>query len=169
MKKLIFYYAFFLLAVMLMTFVSCSKDGSNPVNTTKNGFFTAKVDGKDFAADPLLSGGSYATIAGEPLLSFFGRTAAGQAISISGNVPKPGTYVFDETTEISASYYEDFDAPSISTLFVTPNTDGIAGEVTFTEISNKRVKGTIYFTGTNGESLGKKKVITEGKFDITLY
>ncbi|RWY47233.1 hypothetical protein [Mucilaginibacter gilvus] len=155
----------FAVAFATLTVSSCKKDSNNtPANT-----ISAKVDG----TATVFNSNAFAVTGTSGSLSFTaiqGTAANGTSISVTIN----GSPVAGKTYSNTAA--SDDDKPLV--LFNTKNDDTFINDddaasqvtVTISSASATRISGTfsggltVFSTGTGGA----KKVISEGKFDVTI-
>ena len=111
------------------------------------------------------------TMAGSTL-SFLGSSTDGKAIQFVVNgIDGTGTYQIGGGANISvaASYTEvNINNPANTQIWQAPFDDSVAGEISFSEVSANKVKGTFSFQCKNVNGDGSVKNVTEGSFNVNL-
>ncbi len=163
-------YLFVLTLVLtgLFTFSCKSDDDGGGGGGAAEGTITAKVNGAGFTSSSMTTSG---TMVGTTL-SFLGTNSEGKSIQFVVNgLDGTGTYQIGGGANISiaASYSEvNLSNPGNSQVWQAPFDDSVAGEISFSEISNSKVKGTFTFECKNVNGDGSIKNVTEGSFNVTL-
>ena len=136
------------LAMVLIT--SCKKDDDN--NDLYPEGLHCKVDGIAWSANAGL------TATKTTILSIVGDNADGTKLRVSIEDLSTGTYVINSFTNISVYTFSGFDFPPL-------NTEEGSLVVEDHDAEKKKIQGTFYFTGDNGQ--GDRVYLTEGTFNIT--
>ena len=163
---------------MALIFTACNKDDSmeeeeqGGANTSE--FFTAKVDGADFAAsnDPAtLIGGQKNTANGSTVLTCQGSTNDGNAINFNIlDYNGPGTYTTGDALANPnlIQYLEINPVAGWGSNLDTAAVGGLRpGSIEITKDENGVVEGTFSFEGYNADDMTTKNV-TEGRFKVVM-
>jgi hypothetical protein len=157
-------------ALMLFTFSSCKKDNSDIPKLSKN-TISAKVDGT-LTTFNIGAAGAKLVEGSDEISSFSGASADGTVMSITF------TGALNAGRTFTNSAADENDKPLViflekdgTTFLNGEDTPANALTVTITSISGNQIKGT--FSGRLVEAVignddPPSKVITEGKFDVTL-
>ncbi len=173
LSNLLFFFSITLLVL------SCSKDSdpNNPNDDFNKSVVTAKIDGKAFKSNPIITYGAIVNYPGITNFTFEGIDDNDARIAITGklNSSSKGTYKIESNENedylIFAVYTINAEKdPSNAKSFYAPvNENEVVGEMTITEISEKRMKGTFYFTANELGNENSEVKITDGTFDIYFY
>ncbi|PNQ73848.1 hypothetical protein C1T31_05820 [Hanstruepera neustonica] len=157
----------------MVTLTSCKSDddGGNPFNVgASSGTIEAKIDGNQFTSLAITSFANMASGGGQTTLVIQGNTQS-QAINIVINgYEGVGSYeISDNNVFITASYIEpNISNPSETQTWTAPYQDsGVIGEISISEETDTKVKGTFSFDCKNSND-DTIKSVTEGSFDLTL-
>lgn len=173
---------YFVLCLALVA-TACSSDDDNPENDPNNNnqgggggeFFTAKVDGVDFAAstDPAtLIGGTKATGNGMTIVTGQGSTNTGDFINFSiTGYNGPGSYATADNmmnpNQIQYGKLNGQSADVWASNLATAAAGIPAGEIVITVDADGVVEGTFTFTGYNPADMTTKD-ITQGSFKFNV-
>lgn len=172
--KNLFSVALLLLVVFSSFSVSCKSDddGEGGGGTAAEGTITAKVNGSNFTSLEMATSGQMVTAGGTTTLMILGSSMDqnGIALNISG-LDGTGTYQIGGGANVfvNASYTEaNVSNPMNSQVWQAPYDDSVAGEISISELSETKAKGTFHFSAKNVNGDGSIKNITEGSFNVTL-
>lgn len=161
-------FAFLLAATSILNFSCKSDDDGGGGGAAAEGTISAKVNGNQFNSLSMTTSG---TMAGSTL-SFLGSSTDGKAIQFVVNgIDGTGTYQIGGGANISvaASYTEvNINNPANTQIWQAPFDDSVAGEISFSEVSANKVKGTFSFQCKNVNGDGSVKNVTEGSFNVNL-
>lgn len=160
-----------LFGALALTSCSSDDDGGNPANATAGeGTISAKIDGNSFTSLEITSMANKVNAGGQSTLVIQGNTQS-QAFNFTLNgYDGVGTYEFTDANVFRvASYIEpNVSNPANSQTWSAPyENSGVAGEISISEETDSRIKGTFFFTGKNSND-GSTKSITEGSFNLSL-
>lgn len=169
-------YLLFLFTITLSV-LACSKDSdSNDINNNSDkNIITAKVNGKDYKSNPLLTAGAALSLDNVLTFTIQGVDDNDAKIHITGriNSTSKGTYKIqsDEANDyvIFGSYILNgqTDPANVKYFFSSSNEKEVYGEITFTEITTSRLKGTFYFNANEIDNEANEVKITNGAFNIS--
>jgi uncharacterized protein DUF6252 len=152
-------------AGVLLFCLSCKKDNEPPGTDVGSGTVTAKVDGVAWQSKNEVDGAVYVEAGGGHNIQAY--AADGSYISLLIPVPiSSGTTLTSDNGSLTAQYKPDFQGAiaysSIPTL--------APGTITFTTVSNSKIKGTFTFTGLyiDGTGTQNEVQVTNGTFDFDL-
>jgi len=174
MKTKSLFSAVLLLLVVFSSFsVSCkSDDDGGSGGSAAEGTISAKVSGTQFNSMEMATSGTMVNAGGSTTLSILGSNADGKAINIIVNgFDGEGTYQIGGGSNIfvAGSYMEtNISNPMNSQTWQAPYDDSVAGEVSFSSVSDSNVKGTFHFEAKNVNGDGSIKNITDGSFNVNL-
>src|SRR5690606_11476549 len=160
--------ALFVFSISVLTFSCKSDDDGGGGGNAAEGTISAKVNGQQFNSLAMTTSG---TMVGGTL-SFLGSSTDGKAIQFVVNgLDGTGTYQIGGGANISiaASYTEvNINNPSNSQVWQAPFDSSAAGEISFSEVSSSKVKGTFSFQCKNVNGDGSMRNVTEGSFNVNL-
>lgn len=163
----------FVMVSTMMSLTSCSSDddGGDPGDAAAaSGTISAKIDGNSFTSLEITSFANKVTAGGQTTLVIQGNTQS-QAFSFTINgYDGVGTYEFSDANVFRVASYIEPDAsnPANSETWSAPyQNSGVAGELSISEETDSRIKGTFFFTGKNSND-DSIKSITDGSFNLTL-
>lgn len=160
--------AFLLISTSIFTFSCKSDDDGGGGGSAAEGTISAKVNGTQFNSMTMATTGTSVA----DMISISGTSTDGKNISITVNgIDGTGTYQIGGGANISvaASYLEtNISNPSNSQTWQAPYDDTVAGEISFSEISSTKAKGTFSFECKNVNGDGSMRTVTEGSFNVNL-
>lgn len=156
---------------LIFTGVSCSSDDDGgDGGEAANGTIQAKVDGSNFSSNPQLSAATQVNAGGTTTITVQGNDNSGKGIVIVMNgVTGEGTYQIGggANVSISVSYIEaNASNPQATQIWQAPFDSTVAGEISISEFTTTKVKGTFNFTGKNVNGDNSTKEITDGSFNM---
>ena len=145
------------LLTMIVVFTSCNKDDDTGTPSDGDGTMQLKYDGTSWSATLSVVGTNT-----NGSVNITGTDASQhQAGIMVYNVNGAGTYKIGAGLQNMAKWTQGLGQ---SDTYVANGVLG-SGEITFTEITDKKAVGTFHFTGYN--TTNGKINITEGKFSVT--
>ncbi len=162
-----------LMAVVAVSLTSCKKDDDGGGGgSAGSGTVVAKVGGSNFKSMEIASTATETTAGGSTTITIQGSDANGKGIFIYiNNYDGIGTYEFsDSNVFVNATYVEaNINNPLDSKTWSAPYTDsGVVGEVSISEKTDTKIKGTFNFTAKNVNGDQSLKNITDGSFNLDL-
>jgi hypothetical protein len=143
---------------------ACEKD-----KNTVAGTCSVKIDGVLVDINKQLTATYYDTGSINSYLIISGLGTDNQGITVNVVFPdtqlKPGTYVLSADTYNYLAWYKSGFSEAYSADDVN---DGGIATITLETISETRAKGTFSGKLVNDENLAEQKIITEGKFDVSV-
>jgi hypothetical protein len=151
---------------------ACGGDGGAPGGGGGGSGFTAKIDGKDWAAAPISIAATASPVPGGIILLGSQNTnGAVTGITITLNdITGPGTYALGVGPGVYggiASVGEGSGGGGNANVWETP-LDGVSGAITLTAVGAGRIAGTFQFNAAPGRrnTAGGTRTVTDGHFDL---
>lgn len=152
-------------AGLLILCFSCKKDDDGPGTDVGSGSVTATVDGQSWQSKNEVDGAVYSNVQGSHTIQAY--AADGSFISLLVPVSiSSGTTLNAENGSLSAQYKPDFEGTTSYSTIPTL----APGTITFTTVSNSKIKGTFTFTGLyiDGTGTQQEVQVTNGTFEFNL-
>lgn len=155
-----------------LTTTSCSDDDGGGTSTAASGTVAAKINGQNYQSDEMLTSANY--VSGGMALTITANNQDGKNLTfnINGFDQTTGTFEIggDNLIAIVATYTE-VDATDISNpqteSWIAPFDDTVAGEISFSEVTDTKIEGTFEFTAKNNDpSLDDTVEVTNGSFNL---
>src|SRR5690606_9191312 len=166
-------YLMLIALALVFTTSSCNKDddggggGGASAGTVK-----AKINGTSFTSAEISTSGTITNAGGMQTFMLIGSNSSGKAIAVTIiGFDGEGTYQIGggANISVSASYTEtDINNPMNTQVWQAPFDASVAGEISFSEVSDTKAKGTFHFTGKNVNGDNSTKEITEGAFNVNV-
>ncbi|RXR33154.1 hypothetical protein EQG68_06625 [Flavobacterium piscinae] len=171
MKTIKFICACFLVTSALFL-TSCSDDDGGGGGNAAAGTITAKVDGTTVTTLEITTSATLVSAGGNTTLSMLGTSTSQKGFSFTINgFDGVGTYEFGGSSSVFrvASYIEaNVSNPLDSQTWSAPyDDDSPRGTISFSEVTDTRVKGTFTYSAKNPNDNSVKQ-ITEGSFNVEI-
>lgn len=170
--KQIHQFMFILIAILALSFTSCSSDddgGGNGAPTS--GIVTANIDGDNFSSLEITSVANRVNAGSNSTLSVQGNDASGKAIALVINgYTGEGTYDIGGANNVAvvASYVEvNISNPQNTQTWSAPFDSSVAGTITISEEDADSITGSFEYSAKNPQD-GSTKTVTEGAFNVSL-
>lgn len=173
MKTKSLFSAALLFVLVISSFsVSCkSDDDGGSGGSAAEGTITAKVNGSNFTSLEMATSAQMVSAGGTTTLMILGSSMDQNGITLSiSALDGTGTYQIGGGANVfvTASYTEaNVNDPMNSQVWQAPYDDSVAGEISISEISETKVKGTFHYSCKNVND-GSIKNITDGSFNVNL-
>ncbi len=160
------------LALTLTTILtSCSSSDGGGGGNAASGTMKAKVDGTSLSSSAPFTTGTKINAGGSTTLTLQGTNSAGKGYQFVVNgFTGVGTYEIGGSSSIFVvgTYIEsNVSNPSDSQTWTAPYDETVAGEISFSSVTDTKVVGTFHFTGKNTDDSSVKE-ITDGSFNVNV-